>query len=129
MSEVDMTKTNITVKVVEGLCEAEMKVLKEYHHAGRTDASEFLIRSSMPRLDCKNASIPYRDCGQDMFHRGDVVVVNDNLGHYRGEVEVILKDIPNDGERNLVGRIPKEEMMILDLMEANPDHFWDFLIR
>ena len=42
---------------------------------------------------------------------------------------MILKDIPNDGERNPVGRIPKEEMMILDLMEANPDHFWDFLIR
>ncbi len=129
MSQVDMTKTNISVKTVEGLCETELKVLKEYHHAGRTDASEFLIRSSMPRLDCKNASIPYRDCGQDTFHRGDVVVVNDNLGHYRGEVEVILKDIPNDGERNLVGKIPAEEMMILDLMEANPDHFWDFLIR
>ena len=92
-------------------------------------SSEFLIRSSMPRLSCRDASIPHRDCGQDMFHRGDVVVVNDNLGHYRGEVEVILKDIPNDGERNLVGRIPKEEMMILDLMEEHPDHFWDFLIR
>ena len=64
-----------------------------------------------------------------MFHRGDVVVLNDNLGHYKGEVEVILKDIPNDGERNLVGKIPENEMMILDLMEENPDHFWDFLIR
>ena len=58
-----------------------------------------------------------------------VVVVNDNLGHYRGEVEVILKDIPNDGERNLVGKIPKEEFLILDRMEENPDHFWDFIIR
>lgn len=129
MSEVDMTKTNVTIEIVDGLCETEMKVLRDYHHAGRTDASEFLIRSSMPRLDCKNDSIPYRNCGQDVFHRGDVTVVNDNLGHYRGEVEVILKDIPNDGERNLVGKIPQNEMMIVDLMEENPDHFWDFLIR
>lgn len=128
MSEVDMTKTTVTVNTVEGLNETELRVLREYHHAGRTDASEFLIRSSMPRLSCKDASIPHRDCGQDMFHRGDVVIVNDNLGHYRGEVEVILKDIPNDGERNLAGRIPKEEFLILDRMEENPDHFWDFLI-
>ena len=43
-----------------------------------------------------------------MFHRGDVVVLNDNLGHYRGEAEVILKDIPNDGQRNLVGGLSRE---------------------
>lgn len=129
MSEVDMTKTNVALEVVDGLCETERKVLSDYHHAGRGDASEFLIRSSMPRLDCRDASIPHRDCGQDVFHRGDVVVVNDHLAHYRGEVEVILRDLPNDGERNLAGRIPENERMILDLMEANPDHFWDFLIR
>ena len=129
MSQVDMTKTTVVLDPVDGLCDTEWKVLKEYHHAGRTDASEFMIRSSMPRLDCREASIPWRDCGQKTFHRGDVVVVNDNLGHYRGEVEVILKDIPNDGERNLAGRIPEEEFVILDRMEENPDHFWDFLIR
>ena len=129
MSQVDMTKNTIVMNPVEGLCETELRVLREYHHAGRADASEFLIRSSMPRLSCRDASIPHRDCGQDMFVRGDVVVVNDNLGHYRGEVEVILKDIPNDGERNLVGKIPKEEFLILDRMEENPDHFWDFIIR
>ena len=50
-----------------------------------------------------------------------MVIVNDNLAHYRGEVEVILKDIPNDGERNLAGRIPEEEFLILDRMEEKPD--------
>lgn len=127
MSRVDMTKTTVTLILEEGLCEAERMVLMDYHHAGRADASEFLIRSSMPRLDCKDKTIPYRDCGQKVFRRGDVVVVNDNLAHYRGEVEVILKEIPNDGERNLAGRIPVEEFVILERMEENPDHFWDFL--
>lgn len=42
---------------------------------------------------------------QRMFHRGDVVVVNDNLKHYRGEIEILLTDIENDSERNLVGHI------------------------
>lgn len=62
-----------------------------------------------------------------MFHRGDVVIVNDNLKHYLGECEIILQDIENDGERNFVGRIPEDEMMILDQMELHPDHIFEFL--
>ena len=54
---------------------------------------------------------------QRMFHRGDVVVVNDNLSHYRGEIEILLTDMENDGERNLVGHIANDDMMILDEME------------
>ena len=53
--------------------------------------------------------------------------MNDNLGHYRGECEIILQDIENDGERNLVGRIPDNEMIILDCMEEHPDHIFGFV--
>ena len=129
MSQVDMTKTTIALSTVEGLNETELRVLKDFHHSGRSDASEYFIRSSMPRVSCKDKSIPYRECSREKFVRGDVVIVNDNLSHYRGEVEVILKEIPNDGERNLAGRIPEEELLILEFMEEQPDHFWDFLIR
>ena len=64
----------------------------------------------------------HRDCGQDMFHRGDVVVVNDNLGHYRGEVEVILKDIPNDGQRNLVGGLSREISWTVSIAVVTTNH-------
>ena len=46
-------------------------------------------------------------------------MVNDNLKHYCGELQVVLKDMPNDGERNLVGRIPENELIILDLVKEN----------
>ncbi len=36
------------------------------------------------------------------LHRGDVLIVNDNLAHYRGELEIALRDIPNDGEKTFV---------------------------
>ena len=49
------------------------------------------------------------------------------LKHYLGECEIILQDIENDGERNFVGRIPEDEMMILDQMELHPDHIFGFL--
>ena len=58
-------------------------------------------------------------------HRGDVLIVNDNLAHYRGELEIALRDIPNDGERNLCGHVKEEEMMFLDMIE--PGHYFKII--
>ncbi|MFR1755284.1 MAG: phospho-sugar glycosidase domain-containing protein [Thomasclavelia spiroformis] len=55
-----------------------------------------------------------------MFTRGDVLIVNDNLAHYRGELEIVLTEIPNDGERNLVATVKEEEMILLDFV--TPGH-------
>ena len=55
---------------------------------------------------------------RNILHGGDVVIVNDNLKHYRGELQIVLKDMEADGQRNLLGRIADEEIMILDHIKA-----------
>ena len=75
-----------------------------------------MVRSSMPRVKYRGQSIPMIPCDKPNFTRGDVVIINDNLTHYRAELQIVLKDIPNDGERNLVGRVKDEDMCILDQM-------------
>lgn len=127
LSKVNLSKTMIRVDCVASISDEEANILFEIDHAGRSDASDYYIRSSMPRFKCADTSIPMRKCEQKVFTRGDVVMVNDNLKHYRGEVEIILKEIENDQERNLLGRIPDNEMIILDLMEEHPDHVFGFL--
>lgn len=127
MSEIDLNKTTVSIDLVDGINEEEMKVLFNYSHTGRSDASDYMIRSSWPRMDYKETSIPYRKCDKPTFERGDVVIVNDNLAHYRGECEIILQPIENDGRRNLVGTIPDEELIILDEMEKRPDHLFGFI--
>lgn len=150
MAACDLTRTTVTVQTGRELCANERLALTGFAHCGRADASAYFIRSSWPRMAFKDAgagdagagmmsvegaqagadkSIPAVPCEKSCFTRGDVLVVNDNLKHYRGEVEVALCDIPNDGERNLVGRIPDEELMILDCMERNPDHFFGFIVK
>ena len=150
MAACDLTRTTVTVRTSRELCANERLALTGFAHCGRADASAYFIRSSWPRMAFKEAgagdagagmmsvegaqvgadkSIPAVPCEKSCFTRGDVLVVNDNLKHYRGEVEVALCDIPNDGERNLVGRIPDEELMILDCMERNPDHFFGFIVK
>ena len=70
----------------------------------------------------EDKSIPHHDCGKKVFTRGDILVVNDNLAHYRGELEVVLTEIPNDGERNLIGRIKDEDLGLLDFIQPG-QHF------
>lgn len=53
-----------------------------------------------------------------MFEKGDVLIVNDNCKQYAGEVQICMKPMKNDGQRNLVGHIDPDEMMILDEIGA-----------
>ena len=78
-----------------------------------------------PIIDVYKRQIPYRDPGKKVFTRGDVLIVNDNLAHYRGELEIVLTEIPNDGERNLVATIKPEELMLLDFVK--PGHHFKLL--
>ena len=56
------------------------------------------------------------------YLRVDILVVNDNLAHYRGELEVVLTEIPNDGERNLIGKVKDEDLGLLDFIKPG-QHF------
>lgn len=127
MSSVKLTNTTIKMEPEQGLSDSEKKAVYGYAHTGRTDASEYYIRSSFPRMDYKETLIAPRTCDKPVFTRGDVLVVNDNLAHYRGEVEIVLTEIENDGQRNLVGRIADTDMRILDELEKRPDHVFEII--
>lgn len=127
MASVKLTNTTIKMEPEEGIGESEKKAVYGYSHTGRTDASEYYIRSSFPRMDYRQTSIPARACDKPVFTRGDVLVVNDNLAHYRGEVEIVLTQIENDGQRNLAGHIAETDLRILDEMEKRPDHVFEII--
>lgn len=127
MASVDMTRVTMHLETVEGLGEAEIDVIWNHHHVTRGDASAYMLRSSMPRMKWRSVdgSVPPRTVPEGVLRRGDVVVVNDKLAHYRGELQVILQDIPDDGTRNLVGRVPEQEHFLLNYVA--PDHPFGFI--
>ncbi|MFL0267518.1 DUF871 domain-containing protein [Candidatus Clostridium radicumherbarum] len=125
ISEIDQTKTTFKLELDANITEDEKNIIYNYPHYGRGDASDYMVRSSMPRLNYKNKNIPYRKHDSEFFHKGDVVIVNDNLSHYRGELEIATKDMPNDGQRNFVARIPEQELILLDLLK--PEYPFGFI--
>jgi hypothetical protein len=83
------------------------------------DSSEWIWRTRMPRMFYQDQVIAPRRYPEAEFPVGSVVIVNDNYKHYAGEVQVVLEPIVNDGTRNLVARIDREEMTMFDVIGDN----------
>ena len=67
----------------------------------------------------KGQSIPPRSKEGFTAHRGDLLIVNDNLEHYRGELWVVCHDIEVSNEYNLVGKLNPNEEILLDWVVAD----------
>lgn len=94
------------------LTETERKILYfEEGHVVRGDMSEYMLRSTWPRVTFAGESIPAANT-RDMV-RGDVVILNDGYGRYKGELHIVLKDMPNDGRKNVIGHLPEYEQILL----------------
>lgn len=125
LSQIDTTKITLRMDRVKEILPEEEKVLFSYPHFDRVDTSDILIRSSIGRMDFKNISIPERKSGKKSLQPGDIVVVNDNLSHYRGEMQIIKKEIPLQPYWNYVGKVKDEEKMLLDLLK--PEYLFGFI--
>lgn len=125
MAAVDTSRVTMRLDLADDVSDVELKVIFGETHATRGDASAYMLRSSLHRGRYRDASIPARAHEGPAFHRGDVLVVNDDMAHYRGELEVALRDMDDDGTRNLVGRIPGDELFLLDYIA--PEHPFAFI--
>ena len=47
-----------------------------------------------------------------------MVVVNNASPRYKGELQLVLQDMPDDGTRNVVGTLPAYEQMLLDYLDS-----------
>ncbi|WP_249028511.1 DUF871 domain-containing protein [Tannockella kyphosi] len=97
------------------LQESERKIIFEHAHYVRGDMSEYMARSTFPRVTYANEDVKPENTRE--LKRGDIVIVNNEYARYKGELHIILKDMPNDGKKNVIGRVPEHEIMLLDYIE------------
>ncbi len=115
----DIKRIPFSIKLEEGITDLEKEILFQFStHSDMGDCLNYMLRSRWTRVIYKGKSIPVRPCNKTHYTRGDVVIVNDNLAHYRGEIQIVLKDIPVDGQRNLLGHISEEEICFLDSIKG-----------
>ena len=98
------------------LTQTEQDILDyKFKHVVRGDMSEYMVRSAWPRVTFKDASVPAANTRD--LKRGDVVILNDGYLQYKGELHIVLKDMPNDGRKNVIGHLPEYEHVLLDYVE------------
>lgn len=119
MSEVDLTKVTLKIDFEEGVTDFEKEDLFSNYHMVRTDGNDIVLRSSFPRIIYKGREVPERKHNREKFTRGDVIIVNDNLKHYRAEIMVVLQDIEATNEYNLIGHLSKGEELLLDYIKQD----------
>ena len=110
---ISTNKLSIKVNVEENISSIEKKILFEHSHFVRCDISSYVVRSTIPRITYKNEKIIFKKVNKDFFEVGDITILNDNYGRYKGELQIILQPIPNDGKRNLVAKLLSIENNLL----------------
>lgn len=84
-------------------------------HLYRGDFSDYMIRSSQPRVKYRETSI-IPNTAPDTFKRGDVIIGNDNFGQYKGELQIVLQPFDNNKHYNLVGTIEPAALVLLNFL-------------
>jgi hypothetical protein len=105
----------LKVDVAEGITEDERICLFDNLHSYRGDRSEYILRSTMTRVYYKDKPFPAHDT-HDMT-RGDILIDNVGYDQYKGETQIALKEMKNDGRVNVVGKIAADELFLLDFLK------------
>ncbi|WP_291649442.1 MupG family TIM beta-alpha barrel fold protein [Clostridium sp.] len=113
----------IKVETFEDITDLEKKILFENIQTYRGDFSEYVIRSTKGRLKYTKESIPKKKVVRDI-NFGDILILNDEYGQYKGEVQIALKPRSGDERINVVGRVNSENITLVDKLKI----YQDFMI-
>lgn len=106
----------LSIDKAAGVTDLETEIIEQTAHTYRGDRSEYMIRSSMPRFTYYTTAIPKKETSSPI-KIGDVLILNETYGQYKGEVQIALKDRPEDDRVNVVGHICQEDMILIDAVQ------------
>ena len=111
-----LKKHLLTICFEKNISDIEKKIALEFPlHIDLNDGTSYMLRSRLPRY--KNEKVLYRNVDKKIFKRGDVVIVNNNCNRYQGELQLVLKDMKVDRQRNLIGHINEIEKFLIDYIK------------
>ena len=114
LGELNPYQLELDIELEDGISDIEKHILFNEKHIRRGDISEYMIRSTEVRKRYTGSDIPGRI--YDKQNLGDVVIGNNNFGKYKGETQIVIKDMPLDERKNRVAKVAAEEIFLLDFI-------------
>ncbi|NQZ65845.1 MAG: DUF871 domain-containing protein [Mycoplasmatales bacterium] len=110
----------IRIKFNQNITEVEKDIIlnnKNKVHNNRPDYTAYFIRSTWPRITYKDEVIKAHDSSLEL-KLGDVIILNENLGRYKGEFHIAKKNFQdNVNGRNLVGKVIDEDLYKINFIK------------
>lgn len=97
---------------VEECSEIERHLLFTCTQEYRGDASAYVIRSTKHRMFAHKEAIPPHHENKEI-HKGDILMLNEGYGQYKGEIQIALCDRARDPRINVIGRVLPEAMILV----------------
>jgi uncharacterized protein len=102
----------LKVEFKEDATELEKQVTLDEVHLRRGDISAYMIRSVGVRKKYAKDDFPKRESKTQT--KGDIFIGNNTFGKYKGELQVVLQDMPLDERKNLLATVDKQEHFLID---------------
>ncbi|MGL6009116.1 MAG: DUF871 domain-containing protein [Culicoidibacterales bacterium] len=118
LAELDPYKLTLKVDFSNDSSALEKDIVLNFEHFRRGDLNEYMVRSTMSRVVYKAEDFPVHDV--QALSKGDLVIGNDDFGMYKGEMQLVLKEMPLDARKNVVAKIVEEEHFLIDFIGS-----WD----
>lgn len=115
------TVKNIEIVLSDDITEFEKQILLDYIHNYRGDSSEYMIRSTRIRAKITEEPLPVKIMKKSRITKGDILILNESYGQYKGEVQIALKDRPMNEKINVVGKISEQKMILVDSIQRHED--------
>ena len=74
--------------------------------------SDYVIRSTMPRVVYAQESIAPRDQSKEV-KRGSIIIDNDHYHRYKGELQIALKNFTVSSKANVVAEVREDYLSLL----------------
>ncbi len=130
LNSINLNKITLNLKPSIEITPAEKTILSDQSvHFVRPDLAEYMIRSTFSQLKYHDHDIPPRHFEGKYFEKGDIVILNNKAQNYRGELQIISKQMVNDGIRNWVGQLDKSEWNIVDCLMPNREFSFNLVKR
>lgn len=94
----------------------EKEVVLNNTHNYRGDHSAYVIRSSRCRMKYREHPFPKQATAKPI-HRGDILLLNESYGQYKGEVQIALVDREADDKINVIGYVKPDELMLMEQLK------------
>lgn len=115
LGELNRYLVELDIYLEKNISDKEKSIINELH-VRRGDINDYMIRSTEVRKKHINSEILTLDETEQKL--GDIMIGNNSFGKYKGELQIILRNIPKDKRKNKVATIANEELFLLNYVNA-----------